>query len=80
MEMRFKTIGTLCVVSLVVSTGSPALAALARHDAYGCSCEQKEDGRHYPRFAACTANEHCAPRCNTPIAPRDDWPAGMILG
>jgi hypothetical protein len=81
-EMRFKTIGTLCLVSFVVSTGSPALAAaVARHDAYGSSREQQADVRYHPRFTACTsASELCAPRCNAPIAPRDDWPAEMILG
>jgi hypothetical protein len=79
-EMRFKTIGKLCVVSFVVSIGSPLLAAPARHDAYDSSCEQQSDVRHHPRFTACTASEHCGPRCNIPSAHRDDWPAGMILG
>jgi hypothetical protein len=79
--MRFKTIGKLCVVSFVISTGSPALAApVARHDACGSSYGQRADLRHHPRFAACTAGEHCGPRCIAPSAPRDDWPAGMILG
>jgi len=40
--MRLKTMAKWFVVSIVILTGSPALATqIARHDAHCRSCEQK---------------------------------------
>ena len=80
-KMRLKTIAKLFVVSLVILTGSPALATqIACHDARGCSCEQKAGACRHRTFGTCVARESCAPRWNGVDTTHDDWPAGMILG
>ncbi len=79
--MRLKTIAKLFVVSLVILTGSPALATqIARHDAHFRSCEQKAGACRHRTFGTCVARESCAPRWNGGDTTHDDWPAAMILG
>jgi hypothetical protein len=69
--MRLKKIAKLFVVSIVILTGSPALAAqIARHDGDCRSCGQK----------AGTCRESDAPRWNGGNTTHDDWSARMILG
>lgn len=75
-KMRCKTIAKLFVVSLVIWTGSPALATQHAHHAY---CEQKAGTCRHPTFGTCIARENCVPRGNGRDTTRDDWPAGMIL-
>jgi hypothetical protein len=71
-KMRLKTIAKLFVVSMVILTGSPALATqIAR--------EQKADACHRT-FGTCVPRESGAPRWNGGNTTHDDWPAGMILG
>jgi hypothetical protein len=75
--MRLKTMTKLFVASIVILTGSPALAAqIARHDAHCRSCEQKADGCRAP--GTCVTRVSDAPRWNGAHAAHD-WPAGMIL-
>jgi hypothetical protein len=79
--MRFKTIAELVVVSMVILTGSPALATqIACHDAHSYSCEQKTGMCRHRTFGPCVARESCAPRWNGEDTTPDDWPADMILG
>ena len=79
--MRLKTMAKLFVVSIVILTGSPALAArTARHDTYCRSCEQKVGPSRHMTFGARVAPESNAPRWNGANTTHDDWPANMILG
>ena len=71
-KMRLQTIAKLFVVSMVILTGSPALATqIAR--------EQKADACHRT-FGTCVPRESGAPRWAGGNTTHDDWPAGMILG
>jgi hypothetical protein len=75
--MPLKMIAKLFVVSIVILTGSPALAAqIARHDAHCRSCEQ--NGGACRTLGACVTRVSNAPRWNGTHATHD-WPAGMIL-
>ena len=75
-KMRLQTIAKLFVVSMVILTGSPALATqIARHDV-----EQKVDACRHRTFGTCVPRESGAPRWNSGAKTHDDWPAGMILG
>jgi hypothetical protein len=75
--MRLKTMAKLFVVSIVILTGSPALATqIARHDAHCRSCEQKADGCR--TLATCVTRASDAPRWNGAHVTHD-WPSGMIL-
>ena len=69
--MRLKMIAKLFVVSIVILTGSPALATqIARHDAHkagGCRT-----------LGTCVTRESDALRWNGAHTTHD-WPAGMIL-
>jgi hypothetical protein len=77
--MRFKTMAKLFVVSIVILTGSPVLAAqIARGDDTHCrSCEQKA-GACRGHLGACVTRASDAPRWNGAHATHD-WPAGMIV-
>ena len=80
-KMRLKTAAKLFVVSLVILTGSPALATqMARHDAPCRSCEQKAGAHLHQTFGPGVVRQSDAPRWNGANATHDDWPAGMILG
>jgi hypothetical protein len=80
-KMRFKNIATLFVVSIVILTGSPALAAqIARHDGYCRSCGQKVSACRDRTFGTCVGRESDAPRWNGGNTTHDDWSARMILG
>jgi hypothetical protein len=77
-KMRLKTIAKLIVVSMVILTGSPVLAAqIVRADAHCRSCEQKA-GACRGHLGACVTRASDAPRWNSAHATHD-WPAGMIL-
>jgi hypothetical protein len=79
--MRFKTIAKLVVASMVILTGSPALATqITCHEAHSCSCEQKTGACRHRTFGTCVARESCAPHWNGEDTTHDDWPADMILG
>jgi hypothetical protein len=79
--MRFKKIAKFFVVSIVILTGSPALAAqIARHDGYCRSCEHKAGACRYRTVGSCLGRESDAPRWNRGNTTHDDWLAGMILG
>ncbi len=79
--MRLKKIAKLFAVSIVILTGSPALAAqIARHDGYCRSCEQKAGACRDRTFGTCVGRESDAPRWNGGNKTHDDWSAGMILG
>ena len=79
--MRLKTIAKLFGVSIVILTGSPALATqIARHDAHCSSSEQKAGVCLHPTFGTCGMAESCAPRWSGGNTTHDDWPANMILG
>ena len=80
-KMRVKKIAKLFVVSIVILTGSPALAAqIVRHDGYCRSCEQKAGACRDRSFGTCVGRERDAPRWNRGNTTHDDWSAGMILG
>jgi hypothetical protein len=79
--MRLKKIAKLFVVSIMILTGSPALAAqIARHDGYCRSCEQKAGACRDRTFGACVGRETDAPRWNGRNTTHDNWSGGMILG
>jgi hypothetical protein len=81
MKMRLKTIAKLFAVSIVILTGSPALATqIARHDGYCRSCEQKAGACRDRTFGTCAGRENDAPHWNGRNTTHDDWSAGMILG
>jgi len=80
-KMRLKTMAKWFVVSIVILTGSPALAAqMAHHDAYCRSCEQKMGAYRHQTFGPGVVRKSEAPRWNGGKTTHDDWPAGMILG
>ena len=80
-KMRGKTLARLFTVSLVILTGSPALATqLAHHDAHYNSSKQKAGASRHRTFGTCVAGESCAPRWRRGKTTHDDWPANMILG
>jgi len=80
-KMRLKAAAKLFVVSIVILTGSPALATqMARHDALCRSCEQKAGAYRHQTFAPGVVRKSDAPRWNGGNTTHDDWPAGMILG
>jgi len=75
---RFLKVPAVFAASLILLTGSSALATqIARHDAHCNSSEQKAGVCLHPTFGTCGTGESCAPRGNTT---HDDWPANMILG
>ena len=77
--MRLKMIAKLFVVSIVILTGSPALAAqIAGHDAHCRSCEQNAGTCRHRTFGTCITRVSDAPRWNGAYATHD-WPAVMIL-
>jgi hypothetical protein len=81
MKMRLEQIAKFFVVSIVILTGSPALAAqIARHDGYCHSCVQKTGACRDRAFGTCVGHESVAPRWNRGNTTHDDWSAGMILG
>ncbi len=80
-KLRLKTMAKLFVVSIVILTGSPALATqTARHDAHCRSCKQRASVCRHHAFGPCVLPESNAPRWNGGNTTHDDWPAGMILG
>jgi len=80
-KLRCKTLAKLFAVSLIVLTGSPALATqLAHRDAHYSSSEQKAGACRHRTFGTCVAGESCAPRWTGGNTTHDDWPANMILG
>jgi hypothetical protein len=80
-KMRLKTAARLFVVSIVILTGSPALATqMARHDIHCRSCEQKAGAFRHQTFGTGVVRKSEAPRWNGGNATHDDWPAEMILG
>ena len=80
-KMRLKTAAKLFVVSIVILTGSPALATqMARHDIHCRSCEQKTDAYRHQTFGPGVLRQSAAPRWIGGNTTHDDWPAGMILG
>jgi hypothetical protein len=80
-KLRLKAIAKLFVVSIVILTGSPALASqIARHDAHCRSCEQKAGAYRHQTFGPGVVRQSDAPRRNARNTTHDDWPAGMILG
>jgi hypothetical protein len=80
-KMRLKTMAKLFVVSIVILTGSPALASqMAPRDAHCRSCEQKADAYRHQTFGPGVVRKSEAPRRNAGNTTHDDWPAGMILG
>jgi hypothetical protein len=78
-KLRLKTMAKLFVVSIVILTGSPALA-MARHDAPCRSCEQSAGAYRHQTFGPGVVRQSEAPRWNGANTTHDDWPAGMILG
>jgi len=80
-KLRLKAIAKLFVLSIVVLTGSPALATqMARHNAHCRSCEQKAGAYRHQTFGPGVVRKSEAPRWNGRATMHDDWPAGMILG
>src|SRR6202166_806896 len=80
-KMRLKEIAKLFVVSIVILTGSPALAAqIARHDGDCRSCGQKAGACRDRTFGTCVGRESDAPRWSGGKITHDDWSARMILG
>ena len=78
--MRLKMMAKLFVVSIVILTGSPALATqIARHDAQCRSCEQNAGACRHRTFGTCVTRDSDAPPWNGAHATHDDWPVGMIL-
>jgi hypothetical protein len=80
-KLRLITAVKLFVVSIVILTGSPALATqMARHSAHCRSCEQKEDAYRHQTFGPGVVRHGDAPRWNGGNTTHGDWPANMILG
>jgi hypothetical protein len=78
-KMRLKTMAKLFVVSIVILTGSPALATeIAHHDADGRPYEQKADASHHRTFETRGPLESSA-RWNDGHTTHDAWPANMML-
>ncbi len=79
-KLRLKAIAKLFVVSIVVLTGSPALATqMARHNAHCRSCEQRVGPYRHQTFGPGIVRQSDAPRWNGGNTTHDDWPARMIL-
>ena len=79
-KLRLKAIAKLFVVSIVVLTGSPALATqMARHNAHCRSCEQRVGPYRHQTFGPGIERQSDAPRRNGGNTTHDDWPARMIL-
>jgi hypothetical protein len=77
--MCLELIAKLFVVSIVILTASPALAAqIARHDAYCRSCEQNAGACRHRTFGTCVTRVSDEPRRNGAHATHD-WPAVMIV-
>jgi hypothetical protein len=77
---RFLKVPAVFAVSLVILTGSPALATqLPHHGAY-CRSRQNAGVCSHPTFGICVAGESCAPGGSGANTTHDDWPANMILG
>jgi hypothetical protein len=80
-KLRFKTMAKLLVVSIVILTGSPAIATrIARQDGHCRSCERKVDVYRHQTFGPGSARESGAPHATGQNTTHDDWPAEMILG
>ena len=80
-KLRLKTMAQLFVVSIVVLTGSPALATqTARHNVHCHSCEKRAGAYRHQTFGPGVVRQSAAPRWNGGNTTHDDWPAGMILG
>ncbi len=80
-KMPLKTMTKLFVISIVILTGSPALATqAARHDAPCRSCEQRAGAYRHQTFGPGVVRQSDAPRWNGANTTHDDWPANMILG
>jgi hypothetical protein len=78
---RFLKAPAVVAVSLILLTGSPALATqIARHDARCSPSEQKAGACLHPTFGTCGTGESCAPRWSGGNTTHGDWPANMILG
>jgi hypothetical protein len=79
LKMRCKTLARLFAVSVIILSGSPALATqIGRYDAH--SSEQKAGVCRHRTFGSCVADESCAPHCSGGNTTHDGWPANMILG
>lgn len=79
-KLRLKALAKLFVVSIVVLTGSPALATqIARHNAHCRSCEQRVGPYRHQTFGPGVVRPGDAPRWNGANTTHDDWPANMIL-
>ena len=79
-KLRLKAIAKLFVLSIVVLTGSPALATqMARHTAHCRSCEQRVGPYRHQTFGAGIVRQSDAPRWTGGNTTHDDWPARMIL-
>jgi hypothetical protein len=80
-KMRCKTLAKLFAISVIILTGSPALATqIGRHDAHRSSSEQKTGVCRHRAFDTCVAGESCALHCSGANTTHDGWPANMILG
>jgi hypothetical protein len=78
---RFLKVPAVFAVSLILLTGSPALATrIARHNTHCSSSEQKAGVCLHQTFGICGTGESCAPRRSGGNTTHDDWPANMILG
>src|SRR3981081_3092552 len=78
---RFPKVPGVFAVSLVLLTGSPALATqLAHHGAHCSSSKQTAAVLVHPTFGPCVAGESCAPCWSCANTTHDDGPANMILG
>jgi len=81
LKMRCKTLAKLFAVSVIILSGSPALATqIWHHDAQRSSSEQKTGVCRHRTFGTCVADESCAPHCSGGNTTHDGWPANMILG
>ena len=80
-KMRLKSMAKLFVVSIVILTGSPALATqMTRHDAHCRSCEERAGAYRHQTFGPGVVRPSEAPRWNGANTTHDDWPDRMILG
>jgi hypothetical protein len=77
---RFLKVPAVFAVSLVILTGSPALATpLAHHGAHCISSKQSAGVCLHPTFGTCGTGESCASRASGGNTTHDDWPANMVL-
>jgi hypothetical protein len=77
---RFLKVPAVFAVSLVILTGSPALATQLAHHGAHCSIKQSAGVCLHPTFGSCGTGESGAPRWSSGNATHDVWPANMILG